>query len=129
MKNNIIINENDNIAVVYEKIQCDFVCLYPNGWKVENKLVLPSTIHFEDSFINDKSRESFDKLVDYNTDYKKVFIIKGVKNDILIHANGQKKELIHPEDEVNGVHIMKFEDFEKYLKYKDDFTERKVYKI
>ncbi len=59
--------------------------------KLKTKLVLPSTVHFEDSFINDKSRESFDKLVDYNTDYKKVFIIKGVKNDILIHANGQKK--------------------------------------
>lgn len=129
MKNNIIINKNEKIVVMYENIQCDFVCLYPSGWEIESKIVLPSVIHFEENFISNKSRESFDKLVEYNTEYKKVFIIKGVKYDVLIHTYGRKKELIHSEDEVNGVHIMKFEDFEKYLNYKDDFTERKVFKI
>lgn len=121
--------ENEKIVLIKEKIVSDFVCLYPNGWKVENKLVMPSVIHHEESLILDKSRELFDKLCNYDTTYTKIFLLCGVSNDIFIHSNGIHKKIVHPEDEVNGVHIMKEEDLEKFLKYKNDYIEKRIFSI
>lgn len=90
---------------------------------------MPSVIHVEESLYVNKSRESFDYLSSFDTKYTKILILKGVTKDIYIHINGRKKELLKPEDEVNGIHIMKQEDLKTYLKYKNDYIEKNTYKI
>lgn len=129
MKKKFKIDNDKEVVIMIEKVWCDFVCLYPEGWKIENKVVMPSAIHFEESFYIDISRESFDSLASFDTKYTRILILKGVKKDIFIHINGGKKELLHPEDEVNGIHIMKDRDLDIFLKYKNDYIEKKNYQI
>lgn len=129
MKKKLKIDNDKEVVIMIEKVCCDFVCLYPKGWKIENKVVMPSVIHFEESFYIDISRESFDYFASFDTKYTRILILKGVKKDIFIHTNGGKKELLHPEDEVNGIHIMKDKDVDIFLKYKNDYTEKKTYQI
>lgn len=90
MKKKLKIDNDKEVIIMIEKVGCDFACLYPKGWKIENKVVIPSTIHFEESFYIDISRESFDSLASFDTKYTRILILKGVKKDIFIHINGEK---------------------------------------
>ena len=63
-KLNIDVLSDYKVIVLNKKVKCDYICLYPNGWKIENKLVLPSPIHYEESYISDITRDDFDDLVD-----------------------------------------------------------------
>ena len=56
--------------------------------------------------------------INLDSDYEKILLISGVKNDIFIHVNGKSKKLLHPEDKVNGIHIMKKEEYKDYINNK-----------
>ncbi len=128
-KLNIYVLSDYKVIVLNKKVKCDYICLYPNGWKIENKLVLPSPIHYEESYISDITRDDFDSFSLFDTSFTKVYLFKGVKNDIFIHLNNKDKIKINPEDKVNGIHLIKEKDLESYIKYINDYKDINNYKI
>ena len=105
------------------------IIIYPEGFKLENTSIMPSIIHYENKSYIDIPIDEFDSFVKMKTDYLKVFLVKGIKYDLFIHQNCKKKEVIHPEDEINGIHIVKDDDLENYIKNIELYKDRKEYKI
>ena len=100
-----------------------------NEIRIENASVIPSAIHYEVKSYDTIPRDEFDSFVKMECDYLKILLIKGVKYDIFIHPNGKVKTRINPEDEVNGIHIVKEEDLDSFLENKDNYREWNKYKI
>lgn len=121
-------NEN-NIVLAKEYVNASELCLYPNSWKIEKKYVLPSPIHYEESNILNFSSSGFEKLVNISKeDIVKILVIDGV-DKITVHQNGKMKELLLPEFLVNGVHVVRNEELNHFLKYLNDFTEIKEFNL
>ena len=107
-----------------------FLCLYPDGFKIEKKVFVPSFILNHDTIYKMCDRVEFDKLANFNyPGYEKVYLLNGIKKDIYVHPNGMVKTHINMEDTINGVHIIKSEDLDEYLKYKDYYKERNEFTI
>ena len=128
-KRRIYFDEDRQIVTYKIKIYGDYLCLYPNGFKLENTSVMPSVVHYENKSYVDIPREEFDSFVRMKTEYLKIFVVKGIKYDLFIHQNGKKKEVIQPEDEINGVHIIKEYDLNNYLNNIELYKEKNIYKI
>jgi len=120
-------NDN-NVALFVEKLSAKELCIYPNIWKYENRVTLPSVIHHEESFISDYNSIGFSKLKKIDDKYLKILAIKDL-DKLTIHINGMNKCIINPEDSVNDIHIILYKDLDNYLKYCNDFVEYKKYKI
>ena len=117
-------------VVIYKvKMYCDYLCLYPESIKMENTSVMQSVVHYENKSYNSIPREEFDSFVKMESDYLKIFLVKGVKHDIFIHPNGKVKTLINPEDEVNGVHILKEEELDNFINNIGYYKEKNNYNI
>lgn len=128
-KRRLSFDEDRHIIIYKVKMYGDYCCLYPEGFKLENTSVMPSVIHYENKSYIDIPRDEFDSFVKMKTDYLKVFLVKGIKYDLFIHQNGKKKEVIHPEDEINGIHIVREYDLDNYIKNIELYKDRKEYKI
>ena len=128
-KRRIYFDEDRQIVTYKIKIYGDYLCLYPNGFKLENTSVMPSVVHYENKLYVDIPRDEFDSFVRMKTEYLKIFVVKGIKYDLFIHQNGKKKEVIQPEDEINGVHIIKEDDLNNYLNNLELCKEKNIYKI
>ena len=111
-------NYEEKIVILKMRFKCNYLCLYPSCWKLEYKSVLPSVIHFENSSTIDIDNDDLLEYINLDSDYEKILLISGVKNDIFIHVNGKSKKLLHPEDKVNGIHIMKKEEYKDYINNK-----------
>ena len=111
-------NYEEKIVILKMRFKCNYLCLYPSCWKLEYKSVLPSVIHFENSSTIDIDNDDLLEYINLDSDYEKILLISGVKNDIFIHVNGKAKKLLHPEDKVNGIHIMKKEEYKDYINNK-----------
>ncbi|MBQ7276557.1 MAG: hypothetical protein IJS58_04830 [Bacilli bacterium] len=111
-------NYEEKIVILKMRFKCNYLCLYPSYWKLEYKSVLPSAIHFEISNTIDIDNDDLLEYINLDSDYEKILLISGVKNDIFIHVNGKSKKLLHPEDKVNGIHIMKKEEYKDYINNK-----------
>ena len=117
-------------VVIYKvKMYCDYLCLYPDSIRMENTSVMPSVVHFENKSYNSIPRDEFDSFEKIESNYLKIFLVKGVKRDIFIHPNGKAKTLINPEDEVNGIHIIKEEELDNFIKNIGYYKEKYIYKI
>ena len=130
-KDNLLYFEynGNNIVLAKEYVNAFELCLYPNSWKIEKKYVLPSPIHYEESNILNFSSSCFDKLVNISKeDIVKILVIDGV-DKITVHQNGKMKELLLPEFLVNGVHVVRSEELNHFLKYLNDFNEIKEFKL
>ena len=115
-------------VIAYETIDADELCIYPNVWKIENKSVFPSVIHYETSSINEFNSKYYNKMLSIEEEINKIIIIKKVKK-ISIHPNYQKKHLLLPENKVNGINIVSETEVDNLLKYYNDFNEKKEYTI
>lgn len=124
------VDDVQKVVICKDRFSCQFLCLYPSGWKIENKVVLPSPIHYSDEVYKNRSRDKFDAFCKYEyKNYTKVYLISGVKDAIFFHPCGDDKKAINPEDIVNGVHIVSKKNIREYLKYKDNYQEYKEYTI
>ena len=119
---------NSKFAYVTEKVFADELCIYPNEWKIENRKVFPSVIHYETSNINNYYSKGFEKLRKLNDEYIKVLVLEEVKR-LSIHANGRKKEILLPENMVDNIHIILKEEFDNYMLYFNDFKDIVNYKL
>lgn len=129
-KDNMYFIEYNNLkyVIAFESIYANELCIYPNTWKIENRGVLPSVVHYETSNINEYKSKFFDKMLSL-TDYEnKIIVMKNVDR-ISIHPNHNKKQLLMPEDKVNGINIVKESEVDNLLKYYNDFFEKKEYII
>lgn len=108
-------NYEEKIVILKMRFKCNYLCLYPSCWKLEYKSILPSAIHFEISSTIDIDNDDLLEYINLDSDYEKILLISGVKNDIFIHVNGKSKKLLHPIDKVNGIHIMKKEEYKDYI--------------
>ena len=78
--------------------------------------------------LNEYKSKFFDKMLSL-TDYEnKIIVMKNVDR-ISIHPNHNKKQLLMPEDKVNGINIVKESEVDNLLKYYNDFHEKKEYII
>lgn len=115
-------------AICIEDVSSRELCIYPNMWKTENRYVFPSVVHHEEGFITDYVSKGFKRLQSVSNETIKILILKNLDN-LTIHANGRKKEILLPECSVNDIHIMLEKDFDNYIKYCDDYKEFISYKI
>ncbi len=113
----------------HQHIKCDYLCLYPKGWKTIDKNVLPSIILYDYNTEYDLSRKEFDELCNFKDEGIKLFIVSGVKYNIYIHSSGNNKQILNPEDLVNNVHIVRKEELNSFLDNIDNYNEYKVYNI
>lgn len=129
-KNNLYYFEynNENFVLAYETIDANELCIYPDGWKVENKGVFPSAIHFETSNITKYESKYFDQLISITDNIKKIIVLKNVSK-ISIHPSHENKHVLLPENKVNGVNIVMESEVDNLLLYYNDFTDKREYKI
>lgn len=120
-------NEKD-YAMVKEKVHARELCLYPGVWKIENRGVMPSHIHYEMSMINEYKSKGYDKLIDIKEDVIKILVLDEIF-EVTIHPNGSSKKILLPEDLVNNIHIVRQDEFNTYIKYIDEYKEFTKYKI
>ncbi|MBQ8292363.1 MAG: type II toxin-antitoxin system RelB/DinJ family antitoxin [Bacilli bacterium] len=113
---------NEKFVVSYEIVDANEVCIYPGGWKIENKGVFPSVVHFETSNITDYKSKSYDEMVSITDKINKIIILKKV-DVISIHPNHEKKQLLLPENKVNGINIVLESEVDHLLQYYNDFND------
>ena len=119
---------SEKFVVAYETVHANELCIYPEGWKIENKGVFPSAIHFETSNITDYKSRSYDEMLSITNNINKVIVLKKVDR-ISIHPSNAKKQLLLPENKVNGINIVLESELDNLLKYYNDFKEKIDYKM
>ena len=117
---------NKQFVIAYETINANELCIYPDSWKIENKGVFPSAIHFETSNINEYKSNFFNKMSLVNEDVNKIIVLRKV-DKVSIHPSHEKKHLLLPENKVNGIHIVLESELDNLLKYYNDFVEVRQY--
>lgn len=120
--------KNNEFVIAYEIVDANELCIYPKTWKVENKSVIPSVIHYETSDINNYESKYYNKLLEISEDVNKILVLKKV-DKISIHPNNGSKQLLLPENKVNGINIVNEEELDNLLEYYNDFIDVKEYKI
>ncbi len=125
-----LVNNEEKIIICEDSFACDYLCLYPGLWKLEIKFLLPGPINHQEDFFIDKMNEKFKVFSEFEfNDYIKIYLVKGIKKDIFIHQNGKHRSNVMPEDIVNNVHIIKKEDFDTFIKNKNNYKEIVNYQI
>lgn len=119
---------NNMFVIAYETVHANELCIYPEGWKIENKGVFPSAIHFETSNITDYKSRSYDEMLSITNNINKVIVLKKVDR-ISIHPSNAKKQLLLPENKVNGINIVLESELDNLLKYYNDFKDKIDYKM
>lgn len=119
---------NKKFVIAYESVKADELCIYPNEWKIENKNVLPSAIHYEISDIATYTSKYYNSLVNINEEIIKILVLKNV-DKISIHPNYEKKHLLLPENLVNGINVVSLDELDNLIIHYNDFIEIKSYKI
>ena len=66
-------------VIAYETIDADELCIYPGSWKIENRSVIPSVIHFETSNISEYKSKYFDKMLTLSQEIIKIIVLKQVE--------------------------------------------------
>lgn len=117
---------NKQFVVAYETVNANELCIYPNSWKIENKGVFPSVIHFETSNIDEYKSNYFEKMMLVNEYINKIIVLRKVEK-VSIHPSHEKKHILLPENKVNGIHIVLESEIDNLLKYYDDFVEVREY--
>ena len=97
---------NEKYVASYEIIDANEVFIYPDGWKIENKGFFPSVIHFETSNITKYESKCFNEMLSIKDDINKIIILRKV-DKISIHLNHENKQLLLPENKVNGINIVR----------------------
>lgn len=118
--------DNKKFIVFIEKIKSDNLCLYPKGWKIENKSVMPSVIHYESSSIVDYQADKLKELISLEEEAIKILLLDKTK-ELFIHLEGTNKKLLLPEDTVSDVHSMKQNEFEHFVANYNKFYEFNKY--
>ena len=113
---------NEKFVAAYEIIDANEVCIYPDGWKIENKGVFPSVIHFETSNITKYESKCFNEMLSITDKINKIIILRKV-DMISIHPNHEKKQLLLPENKVNGINIVRESEVYNLLQYYNDFND------
>ena len=116
------------LVIAYEKINANELCIYPSSWKIENRSAFPSVIHFETSNISDYKSKYFDKMLTLSQEIIKIIVLKQV-GKVSIHPNHENKQILLPENKVNGVHIVLETEMDELLKHYNDFSEVKQYTL
>ena len=102
-------------VIIYKiKVYCDNFCLCPDRIIIENISALSSSNARQKKTNHIIPRDEFDSFVKMESDYLKIFLVSGVKHNIYIN-DMEKVNIINPEDDVNGVHIIKEEELDNYL--------------
>lgn len=120
--------KNNEFIITYEMVDANELCIYPRIWKVENKSVIPSVIHYETSDINNYESENYNKLLEISKNVNKILVLRKV-DKITIHPNNESKHLLLPENKVNGINIVSEEELDNLLEYYNDFIDVKEYTI
>ena len=113
---------NEKFVASYEIIDANEVCIYPDGWKIENKGVFPSAIHFETSNITNYESKCFNEMLSITDNINKIIILRKV-DKISIHPNHEKKQILLPENKVNGINIVREAEVYNLLQYYNDFND------
>ena len=119
---------NNMFVIAYEKINANELCIYPSSWKIENRSAIPSVIHFETSNISEYKSKYFDKMLTLSQEIIKIIVLKQV-GKVSIHPNHENKQILLPENKVNGVHIVLETEMDELLKHYNDFSEVKQYTL
>lgn len=117
---------NEKFVASYETINANELCIYPDGWKIENKGVFPSVIHFETSNITKYESKCFDEMQHITDNINKIIILRKL-DKISIHPNHEKKHALLPENKVNGINIVLESEIVNLLNFYSDFKETREY--
>lgn len=117
--------ENEKVIICKDSFNAKYLCLYPDKWESERVILFPSLVIKKENIYKTDDRTRFDEFVKYNyPGYEKVYLINGVKNEIYVSDMNKRKTHVNIEDLVNGVHLIKEQDFDEFLLYKDKYKER-----